>query len=86
MSDRYQVFRANRLWIVSDNETKETVGKPWPTQQSASEEALRLNTVAWQESKPADAPVLEWGDDIEGRLMAILDRPYLFEREYRAAA
>lgn len=82
--NRYQVFRANRLWIVSDNESKETVGKPWPTRESADEEALRLNTEVWQEARPADAPSMDWGDDWTERLLAILDKPY--ELELQAAA
>jgi hypothetical protein len=54
------------------------------TIEEARVEACRWNTQSWLADRPADAPVMEWGNDWEARLLAILDKPY--EAELLVAA
>lgn len=54
------------------------------TREEAEQRAAELNTESWLADRPADAAVMEWGDDWTERLLAILDKPY--ELELQAAA
>ena len=82
MSDRYQAFLCNHAWVVIDNQEKLPVGSDFKTQQGADNEAARLNMEAWRDSRPASSLTepMVWGDDWEGRLLAILDKPRELER------
>ena len=81
---RYIVLRLNHVWGVADNESKQLAGEPCDTEAAANLEAARLNGEAWLAMRPVGVAVMVWGDDWEGRLMAILDRPWL--EKMRAAA
>ena len=82
MSDRYQAFLCNHVWVVIDNHSKEEAAGPFVSEQEADRAILEL----WRQDKPGslESPAMVWGDDWEGRLLAILDKPY--ELEFQEAA
>ncbi len=69
---RYQVLRCNRLWVVTDNETKTIYGDPWKTEIEATEAAGRLNRRVWLEQRPEGES--SWGSDWDRRLEEILSK------------
>jgi hypothetical protein len=82
MTATFQAFRMNRVWVVINNDTHEQVGGPF----ISAYEAERFLVELWREARPVSSlsEPMVWGDDWEGRLLAILDKPY--ESELLAAA
>lgn len=73
--NRYIVLRINRVWGVSDNDTKQLEGEPYLTQEAAEDRAAELNFRVWRDARP-DAPdsFVDTGGDVSDRLLEILDK------------
>lgn len=46
------------------------------TLELAVSRAERLNVEVWEAARPAGAPRMVWGQDWQGRLFRIIDRPW----------
>jgi hypothetical protein len=83
--EAWQLPRGNIVVRIEDGDRKhaEVVTECF-TFAEAEVEAAARNTDAWLAEKPGGAEAMVWGDDWEGRLLAILDKP--LELELLAAA
>ena len=84
--EAWQLPRGNIVVRIEDGDRKhpEVVTECFTFAEAELEAAAR-NTDAWLAERPETAvPAMVWGDDWEGRLLAILDKP--LELEFAAAA
>lgn len=83
--EAWEMPRGNIVVAIREGDRKHAdVVMECITMEEAQHEAGLRNTESWLAERPESAPQMVWGDDWEGRLLAILDRPY--ELELRAAA